>query len=105
MTTRMFPIPLDPTPQSFDITLAGRPLRLTVRWFDALEGGWVLDIQEQDATRFLVAGIPLVAGADLLEQYAYLNLGGQLWLTGDIPPTLANLGGAVQLVFITEETA
>lgn len=96
-------IPLTPEPQAFGITLAGQELRLTVRWLDVAEGGWVLDIAEPDNAAFIVCGIPLVAGGDLLEPYAYLELGGSLVLNGQKPPTLENLGQGVQLYFVTED--
>jgi hypothetical protein len=97
-------IPLTPEPQRFGIALAGKEYRLTVRWFEALEGGWVLDIDEPEGRAPIVAGIPLIAGADLLEQYKYLGFGGELWIDGALPPTVDNLGqGGAELVFITED--
>lgn len=98
-----YTIPLKPEPQSFGITLAGKEYRLTVRWFDAPEAGWTLDIEEPDKAAPIVMGIPLVAGCDLLEQYEYLQFGGELWVEGELPPALDNLGSEVELVFIVEE--
>ena len=74
-------IPLTPEPQRFSIVLAGRELLLAVRWMDAPEGGWLLDMADAEGVP-LVSGIPLVAGCDLLEPYAYLGLGGALLLSG-----------------------
>ena len=71
-------IPLTPEPQRFRIVLAGRELLLAVP---------------------LVSGIPLVAGCDLLEPYAYLGLGGALLLSGDEPPSPDTLGRGVDLLF------
>ena len=104
MATGYYTIPLKPEPQSFGITLAGKEYRLTVRWFDAPETGWTLDIEEPEKAAPIITGIPLVAGADLLEQYDYLEFGGELWVEGELPPTLENLGTEVELVFIVEET-
>jgi len=98
-------IPLTPEPQAFGITLAGRELRLVVRWFEASEGGWALDILEPGNSAPIVCGIPLVAGVDLLEPYAYLDLGGELRLSGDTPPTRDSLGTEVRLLFVTEGQA
>lgn len=98
-----YTIPLTPEPQSFGITLAGKEYRLTVRWFDAPEAGWTLDIEEPEKAAFIVMGIPLVTGADLLEQFRYLEFSGELWVEGELPPTLENLGTDVELVFIVEE--
>ena len=104
----LYEIPLTPEPQTFGITLAGRSLRLTVRWAESpvpdIPGGWLLDIMDapDDATP-LVCGIPLVAGCDLLKPYGYLQLGGALYLDGEEPPTLDNLGDGVGLLFATED--
>lgn len=102
-------IPLTPEPQAFGITLAGRELRLTVRWFETSEslegseGGWLLDIAEPESAASIVSGIPLVAGCDLLAPYGYLELGGGLELDSDTPPAVDSLGEAVQLCFVTQE--
>lgn len=98
-----YTVPLKPEPVSFGITLAGKEYRLTVRWFDCPEGGWHLDIEEPEKAASIVMGIPLVTGADLLEQYAYLQFAGELWVEGELPATLENLGTEVELVFIVEE--
>ena len=52
-------IPLTPEPQRFSIVLAGRELLLAVRWMDAPEGGWLLDMADAEGVP-LVSGIPLV---------------------------------------------
>lgn len=103
MAEAYYTIPLTAEPQSFGITLAGKEYRLTVRWLDAPEAGWTLDIEEPENAAPIAMGIPLVAGCDLLEQYSYLEIGGELWVEGEIPPTLDNLGTEVELVFIVEE--
>ena len=66
-------IPLTPEPQRFSIVLAGRELLLAVRWMDAPEGGWLLDMADAE-------GVPLVSeppspdtlgrGVDLLFEVA-----------------------------------
>lgn len=98
-----YEIPLTSEPEAFNLSLAGREVRLVVRWIEAREGGWMLDILEPDNAAPIVCGIPLVAGADLLEQYAYLEFGGELRLSGDEPATLDNLGTDVRLLFITPD--
>lgn len=106
----LYEIPLTSEPQSFGISLSGRELRLAFRWAESAcpdaPGGWLLDIYDApDDLAPLVLGIPLVAGCDLLRPYAYLGLGGGLYLSGDMPPTLDNLGSDVFLLFETVEAA
>ena len=56
----VYTIPLEPEPQSFTIALGGKEYRLTVRWFDAPEGGWLLDLATVEDEP-VIAGIPLGA--------------------------------------------
>ena len=100
-----YTIPLTPEPQSFGITLAGKEYNLTVRWFEAPEGGWHLDIQEPDKAAPILMGIPLVTGCNLLEPYAYLDFGGALWVDAKLPPTFDNLGAEVELIFQVQESS
>ena len=97
--TRYYPIPLSPEPQSFGIVLAGREYRLTVRWTEAEEGGWLLDIQEPDKAAPIIMGLPLVTGCDLLEPYAYLYFGGGLRLDSELPAGPGALGTETELLF------
>lgn len=102
--TTTYEIPLSAEPQSFTISLAGIEYKLRVVYADVAEGGWVVDIADVSGNP-IVAGIPLVTGHDLLEQYAYLGLGGQLVVATDgdpdAVPTFANLGTTSHLYFIT----
>lgn len=101
-----FLIPLLNVPQDFFITLADRELRLVSKYNPMLEGGWVLDIYDGDTDAPIVMNIPMVTGADLLAQYEYLNLKGQLivFTDGDelAVPTLENLGVESNLYFKNE---
>ncbi len=104
MTT--YRIPLTSVPQALGVQLAGTEYRLTVRWNDAFEGGWTLDIDLPDNAGSVLRGIPLVTGADLLGPYAHLGLGGGLvvWCDDhDDPPTMDNLGEGVDLLFVVSE--
>ena len=98
-------IPLSPNPQTFGITLANVAYQVTVIWRDAAFGGWVVDIAD-DQGNPIIQGIPLITGADLLEQYAYLGLGGSLIVQTDhdvdAVPTYANLGQTSHLYFVTD---
>jgi hypothetical protein len=52
-----------------------------------------------------LSGVPIITGADLLAQYAYMNFGGQLRAQTDgnltAVPTYENLGNAGHLYFVT----
>jgi hypothetical protein len=98
-----YEIPLSPQAQTFSITLAGVSYNLTLQWrsVDSL-GGWTLDIADAFKNP-LVSGIPLVTGRNLLAPYAYLSIGGGLWVLtdGNAPaiPGYANLGLQSHLYF------
>jgi hypothetical protein len=103
-----FLIPLLNIPQDFNITLANRELRIVSKWNSADEAGWVLDIYDGVTDDAIVVNIPMITGADLLEQYEYLGLNGRLvvFTDGDetAVPTLENLGVESNVYFQTEET-
>lgn len=98
-----YEIPLSPTPQQFNIALAGVNYQLRVHWCDAAQV-WVLDVASNEGN-LLVGGIPLVTGADLLAQYPYLTFGGALVAQTDFdlaaPPNFTNLGILGHLYFVT----
>jgi hypothetical protein len=100
----VFEIPLSPKPQTFGITLAQVSYRMTVRWREAAEGGWFLDIADETGAPILL-GLPLVTGADLLAQHRHLGFGGGLYVQTDrdldAVPTCTNLGDAGRLYFVT----
>lgn len=96
-------VPLSPKAQRFLITLAGITWQLRVRWSPA-SACWVLDIADAAGVPVL-SGVPMVTGADLLAQYAYLGIGGALYVQSDdsvdAVPTFANLGSIGHLYFVT----
>lgn len=105
MTT--FKIPLKATSQTFQIRLAGVIYQMSLNWRDApIGGGWFLDIADASGNRIL-NGVPLVTGANLLAQYAYLGIGGELWVQTDSDagavPTFDNLGSTSHLYFVTPD--
>lgn len=106
MTQIPYEIPLSPQAQTFNILLGGATYRLTVQWNNAPTGGWVLDIADANDTP-IVAGIPLVTGCDLLEQYEYLGINGQLEVQTDTDlaavPDFSNLGTTSHLYFLTDD--
>lgn len=95
-------IPLVPQNQAFSITLAGALYKVAIIW---RAGCWYMDLS--DSSNSLIAGsIPLVTGADLLEQYAYLGLGFSLFVVCDADgqdyPTENDLGIGSHLIIATE---
>ena len=101
-TTIFYEIPLNGNAQQFYITLAGVTYRMLLMWRESLWGGWFLDINDL-SNNPLVQGIPLVTGADLLEQYPDLNIGGSMYVVSDgdpdATPTFDNLGTTSHLYF------
>lgn len=97
-----YEIPLQAAPQSLQIALAGITYTLQVR-YDYTFGAWILDIEDATGSPLLM-GIPLVTGCDLLEQYAYMEFGGALYVQtdGDVDalPTPSNLGSNSHLYFV-----
>lgn len=99
-----YEIPLSATPQQFNITLGDTNYQLRVHWCAPAQI-WVLDIAS-NAGILLVGGIPLVTGADLLAQYRYLGIDGQLVAQTDFdltaPPDFTNLGTLGHLFFLVK---
>jgi hypothetical protein len=97
-----YTIPLVPQAQTLAITLAGINYNLNVYW-NVPNDSWMLDLLDVDG-KAILTGIPLVTGADLLEQFAYLGIGGQLQVqtTNDTfaVPTYINLGTSGLLYFV-----
>jgi hypothetical protein len=97
-------IPLTAESQTFSIVLNGTEYRMTVRWSDVPEGGWLLDLADIDG-QALIKGIPMVCGVDLLAPYTNLGIGGMLWMysTDDTDPDFDGLGSKTELIFETED--
>lgn len=113
-----YEIPLSGSPQRFAISLpmesslpggAQGSYVMTFNYRDAapeMAGGcgWTIDLFDASGGPIL-CGVPLVTGADLLGQYAYLNLGGHLIVRSegipDAVPTFDNLGSGGHLFWVT----
>jgi hypothetical protein len=104
VAVNLYTIPLTAAAQTLTIALGGVTYNLTVLYRSAPQGGWFLDIADQNDVP-IVRGVPLVAGADLLAQYGYLQFGGKLGVYNvsapNDPPTYANLGTDCLLYWIT----
>lgn len=100
--TTVAEIPLTPTSQTFQVTMANVPYAMAVTWRDPY--GWFLDIATQAGVK-LVSGLPLVAGIDLLEPYPNLEFGCSLVVLSDgdafADPTFDNLGITSHLLVVT----
>jgi hypothetical protein len=101
--TKVFEIPLVSVPQKFQITIAGTAYQLEVWWCWPVEC-WMVNLIAADTNTQLLMGFPLVTGADLLQQYAYLGLPGQLIVQTDADvlaaPTFDNLGQLAHLYYV-----
>ncbi len=85
-----YQVPLTPTPQTFSMVLPnGLTYNFRLIFNFTPNPCWLLDIADANGNP-LVCGIPLVTGADLLAQYAYLGLACKMWCSS--LPTFANLG-------------
>ena len=98
----VYEIPLSPQPQRMTIALAGTTYRFRFHYANVDQGGWLLDIGDSNGNP-LVAGIPLVTGADLLAQFPDLGFGGKLFVLSDgdpgAVPTYDDLGVTSHLYF------
>jgi hypothetical protein len=101
-TQTVYEIPLIAQNQTKTIKLSGKSYKITIKWNGA-SNSWLMDILDSSGNGVL-RGIPLVTGVDLLGQYKYLNLGGQLVVQTDgnlvAIPTFSNLGDKSHLFFI-----
>lgn len=101
-----FLIPLTNIAQSFQISLAGVNYLLTVKWNTSQDAGWEFDLANADTSTPLLAGAPLITGADCLAGLEYLGVNGSfIVLTNGNPsavPTFDNLGIDSNLYFVTD---
>lgn len=101
-----YQIPVIPAAQTLRAQLGQSYYRLAFAFIDEPEGGWTLDIADDEGAP-LVQGIPVLPYQDLLEPYAYLGIGAQLIVyTPGAPqqkPTFAGFG--TDSVVLFQETA
>lgn len=95
--TSVFQIPLSPVAQHFDVNLNGTNYEMRLVW-NSIANCWVLDLSDA-VGQPLAQGLPLIDGADILQQLDYLGLGGALIV--DVTPTFEGLGTVGQLFFLT----
>ncbi|EMM0382369.1 hypothetical protein RI820_004879 [Pluralibacter gergoviae] len=91
-----------PDNQAFSIVIAGVSYQMRAVWRGIF---WALDVMDGSGA-LLIGGIPLIPGADLLEQYKYLKLGFSLFVICDVEgqeyPTQDDLGISSHLYAVTE---
>lgn len=80
----LYELPFTAQPQYVSFRLAGVLYRFKLGWNTWLEC-WIVDVLTPSG-RPIVEGIPLVMGCNLLEQFEYLGLGGQLFGLSDHGP-------------------
>lgn len=106
--TQFFEVPTKPAQaQRFQVQLGQQTYTLRVVW-NTVSSCWVMDIADAEDVP-IVQGIPLITGADLLEQYGYLGIPGRLIVQTDndpnAVPTFLNLGEAGHLYYLVEDDA
>ena len=91
--------------QRFVQDLAGTSYNFRLTYNTEADGAWILDIGDSNQVP-LVAGIPLVSGADLLGQYRHLGFTGSLVVTTDRGagevPTFDGLGVTSHVFFVPD---
>lgn len=89
-------------PQKLSIVLSATRFNLRVYWNDPNQC-WNLDISDA-SNNAILQGIPLITGANLLSQYAYLGIPGKLIVqttnNADAVPTFTNLGNTGNLYYL-----
>jgi hypothetical protein len=97
---------LAPRNQKLTLSLPSGDYVVTLRWYAAVEAGWVMDIANATGVP-LVSALPLVTGADLLAQHRHLGIGARLVVASDKRvddvPAFAELGVSSWLFVITDE--
>lgn len=105
MAEQLFKLPLKNTPQRFAIELAGKQLIMETKWNEE-QPAWELNVYDGVTQEPLITSMPLVTGANLLEQFAHKGIPGQLiaYTEGDefAPPTLDNLGVEAELYYLVD---
>lgn len=77
--------------------------KITLKW-NPVAACWVGDLRDTSGNAVLL-GLPLVTGADLLQQFGYMRFGGQLIVQTDHDvdsvPTFTNLGKEGHFYFLS----
>lgn len=105
MAEQLFKLPLNNSPQRFAIELSGIQLIMETKW-NGESPAWEINIFDGLTQEPLITSMPLVSGADLLEQFEHKGIPGRLIVLteGDelAPPTLDNLGVESELYYLVD---
>lgn len=97
-----YEIPLSNTPQRRTVSLSGTVYQIVVQW-NPVTAAWVIDLSSASGDAIL-AGLPLMTGVNLLSPFAYLALGGALYVQvdsgGDAIPTYDTLGRTAHVYWV-----
>jgi hypothetical protein len=100
---QVFEIPLISLPQEFQVTLSGVDYRVRLTWCWPINC-WMMDMYDASTLAPILLGNAVVTGADLLEQFAYLEFPGLLVVQTDhdrlAQPTFDNLGTLSHMFYI-----
>ena len=100
----IYEFPLRPEAQQIQIALADIEYTVRFGWCDAPGGGWFIDMTDIDGTP-LLRGLALTAGENVLQQFAYLGIPGEIRVETDgsdlVEPSYDNLGANGKVLFIT----
>lgn len=95
-------IPTSPAQQIFDIDLQNKTYTFRLLYNKFMET-WTFDLYDENKNP-LVMGAPLVTGVNLLDQYAYLGIKGQvvIYTEGDRDrlPSIDGLGVDTNIFFV-----
>lgn len=93
---------MQPQARRFSIFLSGLQYNITSRW-NSVSNAWIMDIYDVNEIPVLL-NRPLVTGADLLAQFAYLGISGQMIVQSDndpnAVPTYGDLGSTGHLYYV-----
>lgn len=96
--------PLLPQAQEMQIQLGDVDYTIRFGWCDTTDGGWFIDLSDVDGNP-IIMGLPLTAGENVLQQFDYLKLPGEIRVQTDgsplVEPTYDNLGSNGQVLFIS----
>jgi hypothetical protein len=98
-------LPLTAQPQILSLSLRGTTYRIKLAWNVSTQC-WVIDLADQSDTP-LLCGVPLITGTDLLRQFRYLGIGGQIVVISnqkppDVVPSFDDLGITGHVYFLVD---